>query len=93
MTAHYFNQILSCTSAQPKLDPNPNPSPNPLWGSRSARAVPRLRRVFRRRFPTNAQPAERQASTNQTKGVQSFFFFTPIMRKDAGAIHAVTHIL
>ena len=59
MTAHRLSQFLCCTLAQTQPDPNPNPNPtpspnpNPLRGSRSAGAVPRLRRVFLRGFPKN----------------------------------------
>ena len=73
-----FRQFLpaSCTSAQTQPDPSHNPNPNPLGGSRSARVVPRLRRVFRRLFPKNNRPAERQASTHRAKGVQCSVIFS-----------------
>ena len=81
----FSSQFSSCTSAQtspnsthnprPNPDPNPNPNPNPLGGSRSAKAVPRLRRVFRRRFPNNNRPVERQRpQTYHTDSVFSHFF-------------------
>ena len=83
-TAQRLSQLLPCTSAQiqpdPNHSPNPNSNPNHLDVSGSAGVVPPLRRVFRRRFSQNNQRADRQASTNQTHGVQSFVVFTPTMQ-------------
>ena len=71
-------RCLSCTLAQ--TQPSINHNPTPLGVSRSSSAVPRLRGAFRRRFSKTNRPAERRASTNQTKGLE-YLFLTPMVRK------------
>ena len=62
-------------NTNPNPNPNSNPNPSPFGGLRSAAVVSRLRRVFRDDFP-KYPAARRQAETNQTHGVQSFFYST-----------------
>ena len=75
MTAHRLGQFLSCTSAQTQSDPNPNPNPICFGGLRSTGVVPRLPRVFRRRFSQIIQRAERNTAC-------SHFFHTDIADRD-----------